>query len=327
MKVFHIVAVAAIGFFGTVSSYSQTALCHRDSNIEWAGGLTGKAHQPKGYYLFNHGYPDATGYQLHTNWNVNDFTLANAPFGNGYQVSQNPGAYGSTSFQMGAGTAATFLNAYGHGNALDYKIDGAFGGTVDNNQIKNWTLSPTAKVCFSTAHTVQSFWGESEPKVQSYFSVFLYDTRLNKSFNMTIKLWANRNEGTNEGVGDSEVGRYVYAVVKDGSQFTTKEGASHNAVIGRIPTGERGWFHTCITRQNLVNIVAAYNAGIPESSKISWDINDYRLDGAFVQTEVMDLRYIDSWNPNGSWNLGAVKTPSLMHVGVTWKDHAIVTLY
>ncbi|WP_313234822.1 hypothetical protein [Delftia acidovorans] len=327
MKKLCFVTLAVGCLTGAVGAQAQSVIWHRDSNIEWAGGLAGKAHQPKGYYLFNHGYPNATGYALHTNWNVNDFTLANVPFGYGYQVSQNPGGYGSTSFQMGGGAAAAFLNAYGHGSALDFKIDGAFGGTVDNNGVKNWSLSPVAKVCFSTAHTVQSFWGGAEPKVQSYYSVFLHDTRLNKGFNMTIKMWANRNEGTNEGVGGSEVGRYVYAVIKDGSQFTTKEGASHNAVIGRIPTGERGWFHTCITRQNLTNIIAAYNNGLTEQEKISWNTDDYRLDSVFVQTEVMDLRHIIGINPDQSLNLGAVKEQSLMHVGVTWRDHAVVTLY
>lgn len=306
---------------------AENQIWQRASGTEWAGGLAGKAHQPKGYYLFNEGYGSAVDFPLHELWDVNVFTQAGAPMQAAHQASFNATRYGSTSFNMGGGKAGVFLNTYGHDGALDYKMDGAFGGTLENNQIHNWAYGPNSRVCFATRQKLTYFSSEIEPKVQSYFSVFIYDTRLGKSINLTIKLWANRNEGTGEGWGSAEVGRYMYSLAKENALFTTKAPGSDDSVIGRIPLNEERFYHTCITRQNLANMVQAYNEGLPEEQKASWDLNDYRVDGVFVQTEAMHLRHVVAGNHPDNWVLGPVRQEGMMKVGVLWWDHSVITRY
>lgn len=326
------VAVLVLSVTG-LSAYAQSAIWHRSSLAEY-NNTVGKAHQPKGYFLFNHGYADATTFTPSTNWNVNDFTNAGIPFTANNQVLRQVNGYGSTAFQMGDGKAAYFLNSYRSSadplNEVgldmlntDTKIDAAFGGDV-NNITNNWSLSPSAQVCLSTVYTMNYWSGESDKAVQSYWSVFLLDTSLNKGFNLTIKLWANREEGKWEGSGGSEIGKYVYTGVWNGARFTTPQVHSNEAILGATATsnalGQNVWFHTCITRQNLANIIAEYNAGLSAADRISTNVDHYQLRGVFNQTEMMKLRW-----PNtgpGNYNLNARS-----HVGVTWQSHDIVTLY
>ncbi|QNH11521.1 hypothetical protein [Xanthomonas sp. SI] len=327
-KTLFALTLATAALTGTATTVkAENEIWQRASGTEWAGGLAGKAHQPKGYYLFNEGHGSAVDFPLHALWDVNAFTQAGAPVQAANQASFNATHYGSTSFNMGGGKAGVFLNTYAHDGAVDYKMDGAFGGSLDNNQIHNWSFGPNSRVCFAARHKVTYFSGESDPKVQSYFSVFIQDTRLGKNINLTIKLWANRNEGTGEGWGNAEVGRYMYSLAKENGLFTTKAPGSDDSVIGRVPLNEERFYHTCITRQNLANMVQAYNEGLPEQLKASWDLNDYRVDGVFAQTEAMDLRHIAAGNDPNTWVLGPVRQEGMLKVGVLWSDHSVITRY
>lgn len=325
------------------SAQYTNAVWHRNSAIEY-GPLAGTANQDKGYWLFNHGYPNAASLISNTSWNAADFTGAwGIPLAATTQVTRGYG-YGATAFHRANGIGAYWMNSYGdpseneHGAPMpnsDTKIDAAFGGGVDN-VINNWAQSPQAKVCLSTKYRMTNYYGEWDKAIQSYWSVFLFDTTTQQSINFTIKMWANRNEGLAEGAGFSEIGPYVYSYVGDTATYTTKE-SGRNAIIGEVPTaqvmGQENWFHACITHDNLARVINTYNQYVTRTGTgqpLSPNRNGYQLRGVFNQTEMMKLRwYSDAVGPYypGTQILGPYNPNARSQVGVTWWDHAVVTVW
>ena len=348
------------------TAMAQSAIYHRDSSVEWAGGLgTAQGSGPGSYSLFNHNYNNATSFTKHTNWNVNDFTAAGIPFAAANQTSFDPSSpgYGSSSFQMGNGKAASFLNSWGTSNEhglpmvnADSKMDAAFGGNLKNNHIKNWSMGTNARVCFSTLMKLNYYGGESDAANQNYFSLFLKDTANNVSMNVIVLLWQDRSAPVGEGVAWSEVGQYASSHIGNSTRYVTKQSGSVDTFSGRTNTmaaqGQNKWFHGCITKANLANIISDYNdrvyrrvnidANVPLDELynlryISTNVNDYSIKGAFVQTEMMKLRWDRYWSTihnawiESSWYDDGSYAPynlnARSHVGTTWDYHHIVTLY
>lgn len=346
------------------AAWAQSAIWHRSGNTEWQTSATKPMSSffgvhPGSMALFNHDYGPQTPMTPHQNWNVNDFTDSGITMTPYSQISYNTAAagYGSMSMQIGNGRAAYFMNSYDNGWTdgtparagwygaqapvqqlkSDTKIDIGVGGAINQNTgYRNWNLSRRAQVCVSANYKMNYFGGESDKAIQSYFGFFIYDHATGKEFNVTFNIWDNRIYTPTDGAGGSEIGRYVHGYFGN-SAFMTKQSGSADTMRG-TPVSGYTWYHGCITRQNLVNIINKYNESPEVINKMSnTNLGNYELKGVYLQTEMMKLRWFEGyvggtyqvWGrfSNAYRDLAPYNQNARSHIGVTWKDHNLVTLY